>query len=217
MVGSREKKKISSPPVSTHQFHFTQSKHSPSLWFTGSRTALLCGHSEPKPANYWVSVSSAVKQALLLSSSSLSSLLLYYYHPFSHSCLLHLMSFNPDSQDIGLSQWLSSEESACQCRSAGNTSSIPGSRRSPGGGHGNPLQSSCLENPVDRGAWRATVHRVTKSRIWLKRLSTHMHGTDMGVKGQVLLFPLYRWGNWGLLRFRNSGKVIRLERNGPGI
>ena len=40
--------------------------------------------------------------------------------------------------------------------------SIPGSGRSPGGGHGNPLQESCLENPMDRGAWRATVHRVAK-------------------------------------------------------
>ena len=39
---------------------------------------------------------------------------------------------------------------------------IPGSRRSPGGGNGNPLQYSCLENPVGRGAWRATVHRVTR-------------------------------------------------------
>ena len=42
--------------------------------------------------------------------------------------------------------------------------SIPGLGRSPGGGHGNPLQYSCLENPMARGAWRATVHRVTKSR-----------------------------------------------------
>ena len=42
--------------------------------------------------------------------------------------------------------------------------SIPGSGRCPGGGHGNPLQYSCLENPVDRGAWRATVHRIPKSR-----------------------------------------------------
>ena len=41
---------------------------------------------------------------------------------------------------------------------------IPRSGRSPGGGHGNPLQYSCLENPMDRGAWRATVHRVAKSR-----------------------------------------------------
>ena len=42
--------------------------------------------------------------------------------------------------------------------------SIPGSERSPGGGHGNPLQYSCLENSMDRGAWWATVHRVAKSQ-----------------------------------------------------
>ena len=41
---------------------------------------------------------------------------------------------------------------------------IPQSRRSPGVGHGNPLHCSCLENPMDREAWQATVHRVTKSR-----------------------------------------------------
>ena len=40
---------------------------------------------------------------------------------------------------------------------------IPGSERSSGGGNGNPLQYSCLENPMDRGAWRATVHGVAKS------------------------------------------------------
>ena len=45
---------------------------------------------------------------------------------------------------------------------------IPGSGRSPGGGHGNPLQYSCLENPMDREAWWATVHRVTKSWTLLK-------------------------------------------------
>ena len=42
--------------------------------------------------------------------------------------------------------------------------SISGSGKSPEGGHGNPLQHSCLENPMDRGAWWATVHRVAKSR-----------------------------------------------------
>ena len=42
--------------------------------------------------------------------------------------------------------------------------SIPGSGRSPGGGHGNPLQYSCLENPMDRRAWRSTVHRVAKNQ-----------------------------------------------------
>ena len=51
--------------------------------------------------------------------------------------------------------------------------SIPGLGRSPGGGHGNPLQDSCLENHMDREAWWATVHRVTKTCTWLKRLSTH--------------------------------------------
>ena len=95
------------------------------------------------------------------------------------------------------------KESACN---AGDPGSIPGLGRSPGGGHGNPLQPSCLENlrgqrslagysswgckesdtteqlthtqctclqnPMDRGAWRATVHRVAKSRTWLKWLST---------------------------------------------
>ena len=45
----------------------------------------------------------------------------------------------------------------------GDMSSIPGLGRSPGGGCGNPLQYSCLENPMERGAWRATVHGITKS------------------------------------------------------
>ena len=53
------------------------------------------------------------------------------------------------------------KESAC---SAGDAGSIPGSGRSPGEGNGNPLQFSCLENPMDRGAWRATVHGVTRVR-----------------------------------------------------
>ena len=42
---------------------------------------------------------------------------------------------------------------------------IPGSGRSLGGGHGNPLQYSCLENPIDRGVWRATVHRVVHKEL----------------------------------------------------
>ena len=44
-----------------------------------------------------------------------------------------------------------------------DTGLTPGSRRSPGGGHGNPLQYSCLENPMDRGVWRVTVHTVAES------------------------------------------------------
>ena len=55
-----------------------------------------------------------------------------------------------------------------------DTGLIPGSRRSPGGGHGNPFWYSCLENPMDRGAWRATVHGVAQSWTRLKRLSMHI-------------------------------------------
>ena len=64
----------------------------------------------------------------------------------------------------GLPGCLEGKESA---RSAGDPGSISGSERSPGGGHGNPLEYSCLENPVDREAWRATVHGVTKNRTQL--------------------------------------------------
>ena len=51
--------------------------------------------------------------------------------------------------------------------------SIPRLGRSPGGGHGNSLQYSCLENPMDRGAWRATIHRVAKSQTRVKQFGTH--------------------------------------------
>ena len=56
-----------------------------------------------------------------------------------------------------------------------DTGSIFGSGRSPGEGHCNPLQNSCLEDPMDRGAWWATVHRVAKSWTRLKRLHTYTH------------------------------------------
>ena len=50
-------------------------------------------------------------------------------------------------------------------------------RKIPGGGHGNPPQCSCLENPMDRGVWHAAVHGVANSRAWLKQLNTHVHST----------------------------------------
>ena len=56
--------------------------------------------------------------------------------------------------------WLSGKESACQ---AGDARLIPGSGRSPGGGNGNPLQYSCPGNPMDRGAWWATIRGVVKA------------------------------------------------------
>ena len=64
---------------------------------------------------------------------------------------------------LGLPWWLSNTESTRSAGVAGNAGLIPGPGRSPGGGHGNPLQYSHLENPMDRGAWRATVHGVAES------------------------------------------------------
>ena len=59
---------------------------------------------------------------------------------------------------------------------------IPGSGSSPGGGHGNPLQYCCLENPMDRGAWWATIYSVPKSWTQLEQLSTH----DLRVHNLIL-------------------------------
>ena len=61
---------------------------------------------------------------------------------------------------LGLPGGSDGEVSACN---AGDLASIPGLGRSPGGGNGNPLRYSCLENPIDGGAWWATVHQVAKS------------------------------------------------------
>ena len=63
--------------------------------------------------------------------------------------------------------------SAGDLRDTRDAGSVSGSRRSPGVGKGHPLQYSCLENPMDREAWRATVHDLTKSQTGLKQLCTH--------------------------------------------
>ena len=65
---------------------------------------------------------------------------------------------------LGFTGGSDGKESTCH---VGDLGSIPGLGRSPGGGHGNPLQYSCLESPMDRGAWWVTVHEVTKSHTKL--------------------------------------------------
>ena len=82
----------------------------------------------------------------------------------------------------GLPWWLSGKESACNAEGASDVGSIPGWGRFPGGEHGNPLQHSPLENPMDREAWWATVHRVVNSRTRLKQLSTC---APSALKGEV--------------------------------
>ena len=69
--------------------------------------------------------------------------------------------------------------------------SIPGSGRSPGGGHGIPLHYSCLENPMDRAAWRATVHRVAKSRtqrVLVKAVINHI----LKISYQLHILQIYQ-------------------------
>ena len=63
------------------------------------------------------------------------------------------------------------KESVCN---VGDPGSIPGLGRSPGEGNGNPLQYSCLENPMDRGAWQATVHAVAKCQTQLSDFTSHV-------------------------------------------
>ena len=79
------------------------------------------------------------------------------------------------SVELGFPGGSGGKEAACNVV---DPSSIPGSRRSPGEGNGNPLQYSCLERRMDRGAWRAAVHGVAKS--WTRLTNTHrQHGVKM--------------------------------------
>ena len=89
-----------------------------------------------------------------------------------HISLLRLCSWKWFSlgEQCGLPRWLNSKESACSAGAEGGAGSIPGLRRPFGGGNGNTLWYSCLENPMDRGAWRVTVCGVAKSWTRLKRL-----------------------------------------------
>ena len=73
---------------------------------------------------------------------------------------------------IGFPDGSVGKESVCNTRDTGNRGSIPGSGRPPGEGNGNPLQDSCLENPMDRGAWQTAVHEVAKSQTRLSKYTT---------------------------------------------
>ena len=75
------------------------------------------------------------------------------------------MTFTFDS--IYMNIYSVDKESTCNVGDTGDEGLIPGLGRSSGGGNDNPLQYSCLENPIDRGAWWATVQRVTKSQARL--------------------------------------------------
>ena len=92
-------------------------------------------------------------------------------------------------QYLGFSVGASSKEPACQCRRIKDAGSIPVSGRSSQGGHGNPFQYYCLENPMDRGAWQAVIHRVVKHQTQLKWLGTHIP--------QYWLYHYLKWPEHG--------------------
>ena len=71
-----------------------------------------------------------------------------------------------------LPRWLSCKDSTCRAGDAGDVGLIPGSGRFPGRGNSNLLWYSCLENPMDRGAWQSIVHEVTESWMWLSNWTT---------------------------------------------
>ena len=136
----------------------------------------------------------------------------------------------PHTSVLGLGWWLSGEEATC---SAGDLDSIPGLGRPPGGGHDNPLQCSCLENPMDRGAWRAAVHGVTMSWTRLSDYAcmqahthTHTHTTNdiehlLGAADHLCLFfgelstqilcPSCNWSFFLMLSCANSSYSLPIR------
>ena len=112
-------------------------------------------------ASCWLKVWSSLG-CMRLNDDSKEAISIFNFPVFILKCDWDLIQGFPGGSD--------GEESAYNVR---DTGSIPGSGRSPREGHGNPLQYPCLENPMDRGAWWATVHGVAKSWTWLSDQHTN--------------------------------------------
>ena len=125
---------------------------------------------------------------VLFSASSPGLLAGIFPHPPtpypSSTTPLPTCSFCPSKG--GFPWWLSGKEPPANAGDRGDVGSFPGSGSVPGGRCENPLQYSCWENPMDREAWWATVHRVAKSQTQLKRLNTHSQRT-------FSVFPFLLW------------------------
>ena len=133
---------------------------------------------------------STVLTAFLHSSGFNFSISTSFQH-YIRTLVPHLgPEFDTCVQDCkGLLWWLNSKDSTCQCRRLG---SIPGLGRSPEGRHGNPLQYSCLENSMERGAWWAKVHGVTKKvghdLATKQHLILTVHRHSVVLKDTLLIF-----------------------------
>ena len=169
----------------------------------GNRNPLQCSCLEnPRDRGAWWAAIYGVSQSrtrlkwLSSSSSSSSMCRLQSYICISFHCILYPRQFMAHSRHSVVFIELN-RKAVCKLKGI-NTYLFrrqkrlgmnPGSRRSPGGGHGYPLQHSCLENPMDRGAWRATVHGVTKSWTRLKWLSTHSKAYLNGLRDLAIVGP----------------------------
>ena len=133
----------------------------------------------------------------------------YCFHSLIQLFVEHLLCA------MGFPDGASGKETTANAEEIRDVGSIPGLGRSPGGGHGNPLWYSCLENPMDREVWWATVHSVTKSQTRLKRLSTHalvctkncLESWGHSNKSRTLSSQsLYSWGLFGGSHYSASRK-----------
>ena len=123
----------------------------------------------------WQCLCVSIKHTVSLSLYIYRERDLYYIFTYTHThththtwaSQVELVVKNPPTNAGGL------RDAGLKKKKKRDAGLIPRSGRSPGEGHGNPLQCCCLENPMDRGARWATVHGVTKSQTWLKRLSMH--------------------------------------------
>ena len=114
----------------------------------------------------------------------------YYKHTICsliYLCFLHRDELC--SYILVVQLWFSWKESAHIAGDPGDVALIPGSR-SPGGGYGNSLQYSCLENSMDCESWQGKVHEVPKNQIQLKRLNTYIHSFVLIYK-MLIFFLLY--------------------------
>ena len=127
-------------------------------WYSGERNGYplqySCLENSTDKIGWWAIVLGVEKSQTQLRKTHTHT------HTHTHTCYSRISQVALEVKNL-----------SSNTEDARDMGSIPRLGRSPGAGHGNPLQYSCLENSMERGAWWAAVHGVTKSRTWLKQLS----------------------------------------------